>query len=89
MVELAFLGTGSISFVLHTPRSIEDTKRLEEALEPLKLLANVGRAKINLTPGAKMKPGMVADAKMLEDSMMREGRRDEVDLSTYAMKLYW
>lgn len=64
----------------------KDTKRLEEALEPFKLLANVGRAKINLTRGAKEKPEMVADAKMLEDSMMREGRRDEVDLVTYLMR---
>lgn len=67
----------------------KDTKGLEEALEPFKLLSNVGRAKINLTPGAKKKPEMVADAKMLEYSMMHEGRRDEVDLVTYLMKRCW
>lgn len=67
----------------------KDTKGLEEALEPLKALKSVGRASINLTPGAKENLQMVADAKMLEDSMMNKCRRDEVDLVTYFFKEKW
>lgn len=53
---------------------------LEEALEPLKLLANVGRAKINLTSGAENQPEMMADARKLEGSMMHKGLRHEMNL---------
>lgn len=53
---------------------------LEEALEPLKLLANDGRAKTNLTPGAENHPEMMADARKLEGSMMHKGPRHEVNL---------
>lgn len=52
---------------------------LEEALEPLKLLANVGKASINLTPEVEKYPEMVADAKKIQDSMMHEGLRHEID----------
>lgn len=54
---------------------------LEEALRQLKLLANVGRAKINLTPGAKYDGGMMADAQKLQDSMMYKNLRHEMELS--------
>lgn len=52
----------------------------EEALEPLKLRANVGRATINLTPGPKLDREMMADATKLQVSMMHEGLRHDLDL---------
>ena len=58
------------------PRS----RGLEEALEPLKLLANVGRARINLTPEVGKHQEMLAESKKLEHSMMHEGLRHEIQL---------
>ena len=53
---------------------------LEEALEPLKLLANIGRARINLTPEVGKHQEMLADSKRLENSMVHEGLRCEIQL---------
>ena len=53
---------------------------LEEALEPLKLLANVGRARINLTPEVGKHQEMLANSKKLEHSMMHEGLRRKIQL---------
>lgn len=62
-------------------RGLPRISGLEEALEPLKLLAHVGRANINLTPGAGNDPEMVAVAEKLQDSMMHQGLRHEMDLT--------
>lgn len=51
---------------------------LEAALEPLKLLSNVGRATVNLTPGTQNDQVMMAVGKKLQDSMMHKGLRHEV-----------
>lgn len=53
---------------------------LELALEPLKLLANVGRARINLTPEIKKHQDMLAYATKLQNSMMHEGLRHEIEM---------
>ena len=60
---------------------------LEAALEPLKLLANVGRARINLTPKMKKHQDMLADATKLQNSMMLKGLRHEIDMICTRCKL--
>lgn len=54
---------------------------LKEALEPLKLLRNVGRVNINLTAESEKDQGMMAVAKNVQDSMMRPERDHETELN--------
>ena len=65
----------------HMISSLSPTNGLEEILEPLKMLRNVDYAKINLTPGAEKDGDMRALVDGLQNSMMHNGLRQEIELS--------